>query len=779
VKIFDSIRNKLIIMLFLFGVIPAVVVFFASTAIDRAFRASVESQFSYFSDVLIDVIDRNLFERYGDVQAFTKNDAAHQKANWNRPTEDNPLIAAMNQYMALYGIYKVMIMTDLDGNVVAVNSKTLSGDPLDVAFLYDQNLSGETWFQSAKAGRYLDGTNGLTGTVVEQPTFHDAVAEAYNEDGFSMIFATRVVDSGGTHIGYWVNYADWGLVEDIVVQMYEAIAPRGFATTEITLLSPDGTVIIEYDPSEHGSTDYDRDPDVIAKTNLAKEGLSAAQAGVRGESGSLFAFDTHKNLEQVVGFTHSHGAYDYPGTGWTAMVREASSEAFPAIDSTRNILIVVLIVAALAIVILGWFIGMRFARPAVRLTGAMSVLSGGDHELEIPETDRGDEYGAMAKAVQVFKDNAIENQRLQNEVEESRKRDEASREARAAEQRAVVTNLADGLEALVRGDLTHRIAGDFPDDYVKLKEDFNATASRLAEIVGDILMAADQIGTAAGEISQGTDDLAGRTEQQAANIEQTAAAMEEMTATVQKNAENAKDSNALVGTTRDGADQGGTIVKDAVDAMGKIESSSKEISDIINVIDDIAFQTNLLALNAAVEAARAGDAGKGFAVVASEVRSLAGRSSDAAKEIKDLINNSNDQVATGVRLVNQTGESLTGIIDGVQKVSTIVGEIAGASAEQASGLVEVNAAISQMDEMTQQNAAMVEENTAASRSLASEAAQLIELISFFKMDQQRKAPSPAAAPAAAPAKALTKPAPAPKAARAAITDDNHDDWSEF
>ncbi|MEQ8247760.1 MAG: methyl-accepting chemotaxis protein [Alphaproteobacteria bacterium] len=796
-KAFDSIRNKLIAMLFLFGVVPALFVFFESTAIDKAFRSSVEEGFSIYAENFIDVIDRNLFERYGDVQAFTKNEAAHLEENWSYHTDDNPLVAAMNDYTALYGIYQLMIMVDLDGKVIAANSKNLRGEPLDVEFLYGKNYSQTPWFQNAKAGNYLEGTNGLTGTVVEQPAYHEEVARVYGGDGYSMIFATRVIDPKGRHLGYWANFADWGLVEDIAKQQYASLAERGFEGAELTLLDPDGVVIVDYDPSTSGSRDYTRNRDVIGKLNLATAGVSAAQAGVRGESGAMVVTHARKQIDQVAGFAHTHGAYDYPGTGWTALVRAPVSEAYPAIDSTRRLMIILQIIAALVILVAGWFIGSRFARPAVRLTGAMGVLAGGDHQVEVPETDRRDEYGAMAKAVQVFKDNAIENARLQSEVEDARARDEAARAARQAEQEAVVSNLAAGLASLVRGDLTHRIAADFPGDYAKLKEDFNATADRLSEIVGDIRAAADQIGNAAGEISQGTDDLAGRTEQQAANIEETAAAMEEMTSTVQKNAENASASTKLVGDTRGGAESGGEIVREAVTAMSAIETSSKEIGEIVNVIDDIAFQTNLLALNAAVEAARAGDAGKGFAVVASEVRSLAQRSSEAAKEIKALIDKSNNQVTSGVRLVNQTGDALAGIIEGVQKVSAIVTEIAQASSEQATGLVEVNSAIGQMDEMTQQNAAMVEENTAAARSLAGEASQLVQLISFFKVNQAAAAPQKAlaappkkaalpkspAAPAAKPSqKPAAKPAAKPKPAapaRAAIADDSHDDWAEF
>ena len=794
-RILDSIRTKLVAMLLLFGIVPALVVFFMSSQIDEGFKRAVEDEFAVVAEGFIDLVDRNLFERYGDVQAFTKNIAAHDTGNWSTHDESNPLISAMNEYTRLYGIYKLMVMVDLAGNVVAVNSKDAGGASLNTKFLYDENMSEVAWFQNVKAERYLIGSNGFTGTVVEAPTFNDFIARVDGSDGYSMVFATQVVDAQGVLLGYWANYADWALVEEIAMAEYEVMSKHGFQQVEVTLIDAEGYAIVDYDPHKNGTLDLVRDPAIIGKLNLAERGHEAAIAGVDGESGYVIAHDFRKEVELVAGYAHSHGAYDYPGLGWTAIVSNPVDDTFKVINSTRTLLVVVLVVMAIVILALGWWIGTLFARPAVRLTDAMGVLAGGDHNLEVPETSRRDEYGAMAKAVQVFKDNAIENEKLQNEIEETRKADEAAREARAAEQRAVVSNLADGLSSLVRGDLTHRIVAEFPGDYAKLKEDFNATADRLSEIVGDIRAAADQIGNAAGEISQGTDDLAGRTEQQAANIEETAAAMEEMTSTVQKNAENASQSTTLVGDTRGGAETGGEIVREAVTAMSAIETSSKEIGEIVNVIDDIAFQTNLLALNAAVEAARAGDAGKGFAVVASEVRSLAQRSSEAAKEIKALIDKSNTQVSSGVRLVNQTGDALAGIIEGVQKVSTIMTEIAQASSEQATGLVEVNSAIGQMDEMTQQNAAMVEENTAAARSLAGEASQLVQLISFFKVAQSPAAPQKrldappkkaALPPAAAKPgqKPQPKPQPKPKAPaqsqnRAAIADDNHDDWSEF
>ncbi|MGA2894107.1 MAG: methyl-accepting chemotaxis protein [Xanthobacteraceae bacterium] len=290
------------------------------------------------------------------------------------------------------------------------------------------------------------------------------------------------------------------------------------------------------------------------------------------------------------------------------------------------------------------------------------------------------------------------------------------------------------LGALAEGDLTLRITADYQGMFGTLKEDANKMAERIGATVGDIKLAAREVTGASAEISTSTTDLSQRTEEQAASLEQTSAAMTEISTTVMKNAENAQAANQSAADTREVADRGGEVVAQAVKAMGKIEESSRKISDIIGVIDEIARQTNLLALNAAVEAARAGDAGRGFAVVASEVRSLAQRSSQAAKDIKDLITHSNDQVKDGVDLVNRTGISLKEIVDSIRKVADIVADIANASNEQASGIAQVNKALAQMDEVTQQNSALVEENAATAKTLEQQATAMDERVAFFKLE---------------------------------------------
>jgi len=291
------------------------------------------------------------------------------------------------------------------------------------------------------------------------------------------------------------------------------------------------------------------------------------------------------------------------------------------------------------------------------------------------------------------------------------------------------------MTSLADGDLTRRITAEYHGTFATLKDSANTTAERLAQIVSDIKGAAAEVSNAAAEISTSTTDLSQRTEEQAAGLEETSASMEEIAATVKKNAENAQEANQLTAGTREVADKGGQVVANAVQAMSRIEESSRKISDIIGVIDEIARQTNLLALNAAVEAARAGDAGRGFAVVASEVRSLAQRSSQAAKDIKDLITNSNSQVQEGVELVNQAGTSLNEIVESIKSVANIVADIANASTEQSTGIEQVNKALTQMDEVTQQNSALVEENAATAKTLETQSGAMNQRVSFFRLEQ--------------------------------------------
>ncbi|HWU64032.1 MAG TPA: methyl-accepting chemotaxis protein [Ensifer sp.] len=429
--------------------------------------------------------------------------------------------------------------------------------------------------------------------------------------------------------------------------------------------------------------------------------------------------------------------------------------------------------------------------PIARLRDRMTSLASGDTSSKIEGLERKDEIGAMAKVLLVFQESAIERLRLEVETEANRSMSEKERIERetqkareAADVQFAVDNLAAALAKLSDGDVAYRIREPFVASLDAVRSDFNSSADKLQAALRSVSDNACVIDAGSSKIKATADDLAKRTEQQAAAVEETAAALEQITITVRDSTRRAQEAGQLVSHTKAGAEQSGQVVSQAVVAMEMISKSANEISNIIGVIDEIAFQTNLLALNAGVEAARAGDAGKGFAVVAQEVRELAQRSAKAAKEIKTLITTSNTQVEQGVKLVGETGRALETIVAEVQEIDRHVLAIVESAQEQATGLAQINTAVNQMDQDTQKNAAMVEESTAASHSLASEVVSLNRLLAQFKLAEGGVAthsqPRGAVAsdqPSASPAKALGRRIASAFAGNAAV--DTASDWQEF
>ncbi len=436
----------------------------------------------------------------------------------------------------------------------------------------------------------------------------------------------------------------------------------------------------------------------------------------------------------------------------------------------------------LVLVLFGYLLARSVANPLRGISQAVLKLAERDWNTEVPHTAKGDEIGAIARSVQVLREAGRDADRLQADADAMRRDADAQRaqreqrEAEAARQIAELTEavargrldrrideagkegfqltvsrqlnqligrlqdvtgeLSRVMQALANGGVGHRVQGQYEGVYGELKTAANDMAERLGSFALRLADNANQLRDAAADISDGSQDLAARTEAQAATLEQTAAAMHQVTSTVRQNADNASAADRLAAEARQTAQQGGSVVASVVEAMGAIEDGARKISDIVGLIDEIAFQTNLLALNASVEAARAGEAGKGFAVVAQEVRALAQRSANASKDIKALIHASNSQVKSGAELANRAGGALDDIVSAVRKVTDIVAEIASASSEQSRGLDEVNKAVGNMDEMTQRNAALVEETHAAAQALANQAQELAELVGFFDLEDK-------------------------------------------
>jgi methyl-accepting chemotaxis protein len=393
------------------------------------------------------------------------------------------------------------------------------------------------------------------------------------------------------------------------------------------------------------------------------------------------------------------------------------------------------------IVVIGGVESLRakVVRPVLRMTTYMGHLADGNYDHDVPHQGRPDEIGDMARSVGFFRQAALERRVTRQSQEEAdalaqKTSEEQHRKTadEAQEREMVVSALDEGLRALAAGDLSHGISKAFPPEFDRLRINFNSSLRALSETMAQVVASSQAVDAGSREISAAADDLSRRTEQQAAGLEQTAAALDEVTATIRQTADNAGKAQESMSLSRLSVGQSSSVASQAIEAMGRIDTSSRQIGQIIGVIDEIAFQTNLLALNAGVEAARAGEAGRGFAVVAQEVRALAQRSADAAKEIKGLIGEASDSVQVGVDLVVKVGSALGGVVSDFSSIESLVQDIAQAAREQATGLAEVNSAVNQMDQVTQQNAAMVEETTAASHNLTREALQLGQLVQRFR-----------------------------------------------
>ncbi|AFL49186.1 methyl-accepting chemotaxis protein [Sinorhizobium fredii] len=515
---------------------------------------------------------------------------------------------------------------------------------------------------------------------------------------------------------YGVAASDFSLKTLVSMITNIDVGGEGFAF----LVSKDGQILVH--------------PDAKLVTKALADAFPVATPSI----GSSIVHTELGGKPMLVSFVPVQGL---PSVEWYIGFVLDADAAYSAIGQFRvAATVATLLAVGVMIAFLATLLSRLVIRPVTQMTGAMEKLAAGNLDVAIPGEERRDQIGSMAAAVAVFRANALERVRLEDEAHANRslsERERLDREAQkardAAEVQHAVEALAAGLGRLAGGDLAYRIDSPFADRLDRLRADFNNSVAKLHDALCAVGANARAIDAGASEIRSAADDLARRTEQQAASVEETAAALEEITTTVKDSAHRAEEVGGLVARTRAGAEKSGEVVQNAVEAMHAIEKSSGEISNIIGVIDDIAFQTNLLALNAGVEAARAGEAGKGFAVVAQEVRELAQRSANAAKEIKALITTSGHQVRSGVSLVGETGRALQAIVAEVQEINKHVSAIVTATREQSTGLQEINTAVNTMDQGTQQNAAMVEEQTAASHGLAQEAAALNALLAQFKL----------------------------------------------
>jgi len=514
---------------------------------------------------------------------------------------------------------------------------------------------------------------------------------------------------------------------------------------------------------------------IVPQMKLLETRFEGEWAAYKARSKETMALARNgKNGEAIASFRASQATFDTVNETTDEMsalqsktMDRLSGEAEDSYRFSRNVIIAAVLFTAVLVVVLLMSLVRAIATPLAGVTHVLGELGKGNLSVNADACDRRDEIGALTTATKDLRNQLFAAERAKEEQAD-----------------VIVASIGTGLSQLAEGDLTARIDADLAGKFAPLKQDFNRALEAIETAMAKVARSTSGIRTGSGEIRQASDDLSRRTEQQAASLEETAAAMNQITTTVKQTAADAGQANQQVAEARKDAEESGKIVRKAVEAMGGIERSSAEISEIISVIDGIAFQTNLLALNAGVEAARAGDAGKGFAVVASEVRALAQRSAEAAKDVKERITASSGQVAAGVEMVGETGKALTRIIRHITGISELVEGIALGADQQSAGLTQVNTAVAEMDGVTQQNAAMVEEATAAARSLAGEADELARQIGQFRLEAGTSMQADVRTAAVKARKPDAKPAPAKRgpalrsAGNAALAADQ-DDWSEF
>lgn len=669
--LYASVQGKIIAIIVLCGLVPLLLLApFFTNAVDGIKKHS-EVILTDKSRSLNEIIDRNLFERYGDVQAFVKNGYLFNPKKGYLESSGN-LSAAINAYMTNYGVYKAMAVVTPGGAVLAANSVDGAGKRVDASSLYRENFRGKKWFEDALKENYLKGKDGFTGTVVGEPEYLEFVGHTDASDGYVVPFAAPIKDGAGRIVGVWVNFFDFKVVDDIVSNF--AANNADFARGHIEILDSAGVVISRFDSDKKSA----RDKAVIGKLNIAEKGDFAASQAVIGKNG----FSASDESGLVSGYSNSQGAYGFTGLGWSAIIRVPASDYYQEINSFMSTGVVAAALGLAVLLVLGFILGGIAAKPIRQIAGVVRALAQDNFSVEVPYTERKDEIGSIARAVRTFRENALKVEQLN------------------AEQEAIKSRLE-----LERKEGLHNLAHEFENNVMGIVGMVSSASSQMEATAGNVAYNADDSSKRAAAVATAATESAH-------NVHTVAAAAEELSASVQEITKQVARSASI-------AHNAVSEARQADETVQSLSAAAQKIGDVVDLINDIAEQINLLALNATIEAARAGEAGKGFAVVASEVKTLATQTANATGEITA-------QIAAIQSVSGNATAVIKGISSTINEMNSISSSIAAAVEEQGAATKEIARNIQHVASGTSEVTRNIEKLAVGSSETVQAASQMLQ-----------------------------------------------------